>query len=199
MSTCLILKMFPFVVSLQVVYVPSSSGSLLGQQAQSRCLRPARAPSSARPPSNLPPHIAISNDGEEGYAHSQRQLLSAYCAATAQSEVIRAPPNKTVFQGESPPPYRSNSCGARSPLPAGGRQRCYSASAAASHHQQRLLRKTPPAGQGGAKAQGSGCLREQAAATPGELFRPPEYSQVIRNNNNTIVDLSSSPEGSSSS
>ncbi|KAK7493843.1 hypothetical protein BaRGS_00014984, partial [Batillaria attramentaria] len=43
-------------------------------------------------------------DGEEGYVASQVRLLHPhYCMV--QSELFKAPPNKTVFDRESPPPY----------------------------------------------------------------------------------------------
>ena len=59
---------------------------------------------------NLPPAIRISKDGEEGYVHSQR-LLQLSWTADRRRESICPPPNKTVYQGDSPPPYRSNSVG----------------------------------------------------------------------------------------
>ncbi|KAK2155821.1 hypothetical protein LSH36_230g03021 [Paralvinella palmiformis] len=59
---------------------------------------------------NLPPAIRISKDGEEGYLHSQR-LLQLSWTADRRRESICPPPNKTVYQGDSPPPYRSNSVG----------------------------------------------------------------------------------------
>jgi hypothetical protein len=57
---------------------------------------------------NLPPNIRISEDGEEGYRRSQR-LLKYSCDENGRRESIRPPPNKIVYQGDSPPPYRSNS------------------------------------------------------------------------------------------
>ncbi len=55
---------------------------------------------------NLPPAIRISKDGEEGYVPSQR-LLQLSWTADRRRESICPPPNKTVYQGDSPPPYRA--------------------------------------------------------------------------------------------
>ena len=65
---------------------------------------------------NLPPSIAISEDGEEGYGNSQRMLRKQQQVYDAYAKVgcVQPPPNRTVFQGESPPPYRSRSVGALS-------------------------------------------------------------------------------------
>ena len=65
---------------------------------------------------NLPPHIPRSVDGEEGYAESSQRLLQANTRRMKEAnESMRAPPNKTVFQGESPPPYRVQPNGTRHP------------------------------------------------------------------------------------
>ncbi|XP_053401335.1 uncharacterized protein LOC123550626 isoform X2 [Mercenaria mercenaria] len=54
---------------------------------------------------DLPPQIPISKDGEEGYIESQKHLIrSRYI-----DQLFRPPPNKTVHDRESPPPYYSNS------------------------------------------------------------------------------------------
>jgi hypothetical protein len=58
---------------------------------------------------NLPPSIPISVDGEEGYPASQQRLL---LDRMNETESVRAPPNRTVYDSDSPPPYqRSQSVG----------------------------------------------------------------------------------------
>lgn len=66
----------------------------------------------------LPPNIPVSPDGEEGYTASQMRLLDPRYR-TVQSELFKPPPNKTVFDRESPPPY--------SPSPSSGSFGCGSA------------------------------------------------------------------------
>ncbi|ELT99295.1 hypothetical protein CAPTEDRAFT_208652 [Capitella teleta] len=89
-----------YVKQRQVVYVPS--------------LRPLppqlKQPPPPPPPPPLPPQIAVSQDGEEGYALSQHLLHQNYPLSPSTSEVhhIRPPPNMTVHP-------RANSCGSRQP------------------------------------------------------------------------------------
>ena len=56
------------------------------------------------PQIDLPPNIPVSPDGEEGYVASQLGLLHPRYHS-AQSELFKPPPNKTVFDRDSPPPY----------------------------------------------------------------------------------------------
>ena len=65
---------------------------------------------------NMPPSIAISEDGEEGYETSQRMLRKQRQVYDENTKVgcVQPPPNRTVSQGHSPPPYRSRSVGALS-------------------------------------------------------------------------------------
>ena len=56
---------------------------------------------------DLPPQIAISKDGEEGYIESQKHLM--FKRSRYLDHVFRPPPNRTVHDRESPPPYYSNS------------------------------------------------------------------------------------------
>ncbi len=88
----------------------------------------------------LPPAIPISADGEEGYVNSQRHLVSTQ----DPTELVSAPPNRTIKDCESPPPYRSRSVGSlghlerhsdnrplrhhHSDSSSGGSVRCYSLS-----------------------------------------------------------------------
>ena len=61
---------------------------------------------------DLPVHIPISLDGEEGYRRGAggvartNEWAWAEADASATSGRVVAPPNKTVWEGESPPPYR---------------------------------------------------------------------------------------------
>lgn len=55
-----------------------------------------------------PPNVPVSRDGEEGYAESQRSLHSKQQLEQnwqAQNELFRPPPNKTVYDRDSPPPH----------------------------------------------------------------------------------------------
>jgi len=64
---------------------------------------------------NLPPSITRSKDGEEGYSNSQHMLRKQQQVYESSTKVgcVQPPPNRTVFQRESPPPYhRSQSVGA---------------------------------------------------------------------------------------
>ena len=58
---------------------------------------------------DLPPQIPISKDGEEGYIDSQKQLRWKRPKCNSIDQLFRAPPNRTVHDRESPPPYYSNS------------------------------------------------------------------------------------------
>ena len=58
-----------------------------------------------------PPAIAISRDGEE--RRYPTNLTSVTCPNLDNEKVIRPPPNRTVYDGESPPSYRSKSFGSR--------------------------------------------------------------------------------------
>ena len=86
------------------------------------------------PEIGLPPNIPVSPDGEEGYSTSQLRLLHSRCHP-AHSELFKPPPNKTVFDRESPPPY--------SLTPSPGTYGCGSG---------------PPPSPPGALRRGAGCL-----------------------------------------
>ncbi len=94
-----------FCCMLQVVYVPVQVRHLdamqreLAQQRERQILSHGAQMDTEL---NLPPAIPISDDGEEGYIPYDKRISQGGVS-------IRPPPNKTVFQGESPPPYRSNS------------------------------------------------------------------------------------------
>lgn len=73
---------------------------------------------------SLPPQIPISQDGEEGYQQSQK-TLKYLRKSDGYQHCFRPPPNKTVHDKESPPPYYSHSASAidkvgHSPLKVGG-------------------------------------------------------------------------------
>lgn len=56
-----------------------------------------------------PPNILRSQDGEEGYAESQRALRSFTWDTDGEGKAYGPPPNRTISDGESPPSYRSQS------------------------------------------------------------------------------------------
>ena len=59
---------------------------------------------------NLPVSVQISQDGEEGYRQGQQRLIQhnfVGCDREVDRESIHPPPNRTVYDGESPPPYRA--------------------------------------------------------------------------------------------
>ena len=63
---------------------------------------------------NFPPNIPRTKDGEEGYPYSQKHLRDSTCDPQNEFEgkLVRAPPNRTIYEGDSPPPYpRSQSGG----------------------------------------------------------------------------------------
>ncbi|KAI8790106.1 hypothetical protein BgiBS90_008030 [Biomphalaria glabrata] len=54
-----------------------------------------------------PPHIAISGDGEEGYTSAQKSLQSKQQLVRnwqEESGVFRPPPNRTIYDCDTPPP-----------------------------------------------------------------------------------------------
>lgn len=97
----------------EVVYVPVSTPStsqdkLLEQQisqAKEHSIRVRSVKTDTM--LDLPPQIPISKDGEEGYIESQKHLM---CKRSRYiDQLFRPPPNKTVHDRDSPPPYYSNS------------------------------------------------------------------------------------------
>ncbi|XP_076448813.1 uncharacterized protein LOC143285433 isoform X2 [Babylonia areolata] len=88
----------------------SSSSSHLPRSSHT-LLSPAPHPPhpSGDPHIELPPNIPVSPDGEEGYAVSQLGLRHPryhhHYSAHSSDLLFRPPPNKTVFDRESPPPY----------------------------------------------------------------------------------------------
>lgn len=100
----------------QVVYVPTpaspsttSQDKLISQQiSQVREHRLRVRSVQTDTMLDLPPQIPISKDGEETYSVSQKHLI--YNKHNRQClDIFRPPPNKTVHDRESPPPYYSNS------------------------------------------------------------------------------------------
>lgn len=60
----------------------------------------------------LPPNIALPDGEEVPYGSSTRlQIRDPEQESEIYQKCIRPPPNRTVLDGESPPPYRSNSAG----------------------------------------------------------------------------------------
>ncbi|KAJ9588565.1 hypothetical protein L9F63_028132, partial [Diploptera punctata] len=61
---------------------------------------------------DLPPNIALPDGEEVPYGSSTRlQIRDNEQESEIYQKCIRPPPNRTVFDGESPPPYRSSSAG----------------------------------------------------------------------------------------
>ncbi|GLG93838.1 Uncharacterized protein GBIM_01176 [Gryllus bimaculatus] len=61
---------------------------------------------------DLPPNIALPDGEEIPYGSSTRlQIRDPEQESEIYQKCIRPPPNRTVFDGESPPPYRSSSAG----------------------------------------------------------------------------------------
>ena len=98
---------FQVFLSLQVVYVPGPVDPFDRHMAAQRDLQIRRQTVQADLDLNLPISIQRSQDGEEGYTHSQRLLQTR----EVSNESVRPPPNRTICEGEPPPPYRSNSVG----------------------------------------------------------------------------------------
>ncbi|XP_071177123.1 uncharacterized protein [Mytilus edulis] len=96
----------------EVVYVPSTSSTGSTNQDniehQTALLRERNIiMQSAQTSVQLPPHIPISKDGEEGYIESQNKLERH--RRSDYQICFRPPPNKTVYDKDSPPPYSSRS------------------------------------------------------------------------------------------
>uniref|UniRef100_A0A1B6D1H7 Uncharacterized protein n=2 Tax=Clastoptera arizonana TaxID=38151 RepID=A0A1B6D1H7_9HEMI len=61
---------------------------------------------------DLPPSIPLPDGEEIPYGSSTRlHIRDSEQESEIYQKCIRAPPNRTVFDGESPPPYRSSSAG----------------------------------------------------------------------------------------
>ncbi|XP_054288014.1 protein TMEPAI-like [Macrosteles quadrilineatus] len=61
---------------------------------------------------DLPPSISLPDGEEIPYGSSTRlHIRDSEQESEIYQKCIRAPPNRTVFDGESPPPYRSSSAG----------------------------------------------------------------------------------------
>ncbi|XP_075225611.1 uncharacterized protein LOC142326787 isoform X2 [Lycorma delicatula] len=61
---------------------------------------------------DLPPSIALPDGEEIPYGSSTRlHIRDSEQESEIYQKCIRPPPNRTVFDGESPPPYRSSSAG----------------------------------------------------------------------------------------
>ena len=93
---------------------PSATMALLHPN-RPRQTRPSSMPITTEPCQAVvaptTPSISISHDGEEGYTP---RIFSTMISNARLEDVIRAPPNKTVYDGKSPPPYRSKSFGGAS-------------------------------------------------------------------------------------
>ncbi|KAL6419688.1 hypothetical protein ACFW04_001859 [Cataglyphis niger] len=56
---------------------------------------------------NLPPRLELPDGEEHPYAHSDLHLRNPEQESEIYQKCVRAPPNRTVFDSESPPPYRT--------------------------------------------------------------------------------------------
>lgn len=100
--------MFYFSI-LQVVYVPHSVTPPLESDQEVGLLAERNHHPSQSSNSDsylvLPPHIPISRDGEEGYRESQLKLVHSN---RPYQDLFQPPPNRTIYDKESPPPYDSH-------------------------------------------------------------------------------------------
>lgn len=97
----------------EVVYVPSTSSTastnqdIIEHQTALLLERERNIKMQSAQIVQYPPSIPISRDGEEGYIESQNRL-QCYPKSDYQT-CFRPPPNKTVYDKDSPPPYSSKS------------------------------------------------------------------------------------------
>ncbi|KAK3085876.1 hypothetical protein FSP39_009948 [Pinctada imbricata] len=149
----------------------------------------------------LPPQIPISQDGEEGYVKSQKSIANYQ---SQDCQIFRPPPNKIVYDIDSPPPYISRSVSSidslgHASLGSRGRLdmdpnnscdvmlRCYSMPNNNNHLNNTGGSRTPT-------SQHARHLRGKTnVQTPGlSLDRPPDYNQVV---NIGVCSSSSSSDG----
>lgn len=130
---------------------------------------------------SLPPQIPISQDGEEGYQQSQK-TLKYLRKSDGYQHCFRPPPNKTVHDKESPPPYYSHSASAldkvgHSPLKVGGSpnsrttssemlSRSYSMSNSNHYHDPSVARTN------NSNMRGSAAIHQELHTSN---FEPPNY------------------------
>lgn len=149
---------------------------------------------------DFPVHIPRSKDGEEGYINSQR-LLHYKRDAKCNNPIFRAPPNKTVHDRESPPPYYSNSASLESIRHAANRGmrdydgcrvvRCHSMSSnvaspmAISHkdiQKQTALNTQPRTMSTNITTAG----RTRTAVSHRQMDEPPDYEGIHSSDNNQV-------------
>lgn len=187
---------------LQVVYVPSTSSTASTNQDnleyQTALLRERNIMQSAQTSIQYPPHIPISKDGEEGYIESQNKL-DRHRKADLQNVCFRPPPNKTVYDKDSPPPYSSRSTSSLDSISHAKSSslvtdingcpvlRCYSMSENNNHscfqQQQQFSRNSVSCRQ----------IRQTDSSTGMSMDRPPDYPGAILGTNNSVYHNSAAP------
>lgn len=157
---------------------------------------------------DLPPQIPISKDGEEGYIESQKHLM--FKRSRYIDQLIRPPPNKTVHDRDSPPPYYSNSASLenlgntptrilRDSSGCTRMSRCYSMSSNVSksssphngHRDSHNLTKSHSRTLS-TNSTGSGCRSKTVSSSlsPNEhTDEPPDYMGLCSSDNNKVSPL----------
>ena len=185
----------------EVVYVPSTSSTASTNQDniehQTALLRERNIiMQSAQTAVQFPPHIHLSKDGEEGYVESQNKL--ACHRKSDYQTIIQPPPNKTVYDKDSPPPYSSRSTSSIDSIGQAKSSnvvtdingcpvlRCYSMSDNNNHscfqQPQQFSRTSVSCRQ----------LRQTHSNTGINMDRPPDYPGVL-GTNNSVYHNSAAP------
>lgn len=141
---------------------------------------------------SLPPQIPISQDGEEGYQQSQK-TLKYLRKSDGYQHCFRPPPNKTVHDKESPPPYYSHSASAldkvgHSPLKVGGSpnsrttssemlSRSYSMSNSNHYHDPSVARTN------NSNMRGSAAIHQELHTSN---FEPPNYHTLYNTSDDKV-------------
>ncbi|XP_064641644.1 low-density lipoprotein receptor class A domain-containing protein 4-like isoform X2 [Lineus longissimus] len=173
----------------EVVYVPPHNRSYRDLHTEGRT-RPHPFQHSMTEPVDLPPHIPISGDGEEGYSRSQ-QLLQCDTSDEVERGCIRSPPNVTISQFDSK--WRESSSyltpshnllekhNSKFPVIRDGNgspmsMKCYSSSNNNNPNKpnSRTHRTSP-------QIVGHSRHSSGSSANSSNSERPPEYSEVIAN------------------
>lgn len=166
----------------------------------------------------LPPSVHISQDGEEGYAESQKQLAH-HSKQEIYQQCFRPPPNKTVYDKDSPPPYYAVKGLSPSPqvvTPGALVQdsngcsmmvQCFNLSNNNEHHSEGCVRQPNYCRTSGRGSVSSPNVRGSAPRVTHDsttdlgrhsasgLDRPPDYSAVLASRTNVCSNNNKSPAG----
>ncbi|OWF51055.1 uncharacterized protein LOC110449695 isoform X2 [Mizuhopecten yessoensis] len=166
----------------------------------------------------MPSSVHISQDGEEGYAESQKQLAH-HSKQEIYQPCFRPPPNKTVYDKDSPPPYyavkglgpssqgvspgalvqHSNGCSMM--------VQCFNLSNNNEQHSDGCLRQPNQcrtSGRGGVSPNVGSAPRVHVAHdsaidlgrhSASGLDRPPDYSAVLASRTSVCSNNNKSPAG----